>query len=98
MTPQRTRKVGLRTNAIHLCVGSAIVLNIWGKLTLIGAMMREAKPTWPIPSGAKWELINGYPITYRDEGQGTPIVFIHGAVTDYRAFAPQFVALASSYA
>jgi pimeloyl-ACP methyl ester carboxylesterase len=58
---------------------------------------QEAKPSWPIPSNAKWELINGYPITYRDEGQGTPIVFIHGALDDYRSFGPQFAGLTSSH-
>src|SRR5256885_2344630 len=58
---------------------------------------QEAKPSWPIPSHAKWELINGYPLTYRDEGQGTPIIFIHGVLSDYRTFGPQFASLASSY-
>ena len=58
---------------------------------------QDAKPSWAIPLDAKWELINGYPLTYRDEGHGTPIVFIHGSVNDYRTFGPQFAALASSY-
>jgi esterase len=58
---------------------------------------QEAKPSWSIPSDAKWELINGYPITYRDEGQGTPIVFIHGVMNDYRTFGPQLAGLTSSH-
>jgi esterase len=57
----------------------------------------EAKPGWSIPSGVKSELINGYRTAYKDEGQGTAIVFIHGANADYRSFGPQVVALASSY-
>src|SRR3954470_16081808 len=58
---------------------------------------QEISPSWPIPADAKWELINGYPLTYRDEGQGTPIVLIHGVLSDYRTFGPQFASLASSY-
>ena len=58
---------------------------------------QEAKPSWSIPSDVKSELINGYRIAYKDEGQGTAIVFIHGANADYRSFGPQIVALASSY-
>jgi len=58
---------------------------------------QEAKPSWSIPSDAKSDLINGYRIAYKDEGQGTAIVFIHGANADYRSFGPQIVALASSY-
>jgi pimeloyl-ACP methyl ester carboxylesterase len=58
---------------------------------------QEVKPSWSIPADAKWALINGYPLTYRDEGQGAPIVFIHGVLSDYRTFGPQFASLASSY-
>src|SRR5436190_4749178 len=58
---------------------------------------QEAKPSWSMPSDVKSELINGYRIAYKDEGQGTAIVFIHGANADYRSFGPQIVALASSY-
>jgi esterase len=77
----------------------------WCLVVAIGALLplstfapaQETKPSWPIPADAKWELINGYPLTYRDEGQGTPIVFIHGVLSDYRTFGPQFASLASSH-
>ena len=58
---------------------------------------QEVKPSWSIPSDVKSELINGYQIAYKDEGQGTAIVFIHGANADYRSFGPQIVPLATSY-
>jgi len=61
------------------------------------AASQEAKPSWSVPSDVKSELINDYRIAYKDEGQGTAIVFIHGANADYRSFAPQVAALASSY-
>jgi pimeloyl-ACP methyl ester carboxylesterase/DNA-binding winged helix-turn-helix (wHTH) protein len=31
--------------------------------------------------------INGYPAEYLDLGKGEPIVFVHGAISDYRAWA-----------
>jgi pimeloyl-ACP methyl ester carboxylesterase len=58
---------------------------------------QETKPGWSIPFDVKSALINGYRIAYKDEGQGTAIVFIHGANADYRSFGPQIIALASSY-
>jgi len=61
------------------------------------AAKEAAKPGWSIPSDVKSELINGYRIVYKDEGQGAAIVFVHGANADYRSFGPQIAALASSY-
>ena len=61
------------------------------------AAQEAAKPGWSIPSDVKSELINGYRIAYKDEGQGAAIVFVHGANADYRSFGPQIAALASSY-
>src|SRR5438128_6194572 len=54
------------------------------------SMPQEIKPSWPIPSEVKWESVNGYPMAYRDAGNGTPIVLVHGAVNDYRAWNAQF--------
>src|SRR4051794_19863586 len=61
------------------------------------AAKEAAKPGWSIPSDVKSAQINGYRIAYKDEGQGAAIVFVHGANADYRSFAPQIAALASSY-
>ena len=49
---------------------------------------QEVKPSWPIPSELKWEAINGYPMAYRDPGEGTPIVLVHGS-TATRQRAPK---------
>jgi pimeloyl-ACP methyl ester carboxylesterase len=53
-------------------------------------LAQEIKPSWPIPSEIKWEAVNGYPMAYRDAGNGTPIVLVHGSTTDYRAWNAQF--------
>jgi pimeloyl-ACP methyl ester carboxylesterase len=57
----------------------------------------EVRPGWSIPADVQSKLINGYWLAYKDEGRGTPIVFIHGANADYRSFGPQIGALASSH-
>ena len=61
------------------------------------AVAQEGKPTWQIPADAKWEMINGYPLTYRDEGSGAPVVMLHGSLSDYRSFTPQFKTLVGSH-
>ena len=51
---------------------------------------QEVKPGWSIPPELKWEAINGYPMAYRDAGNGTPVVLVHGSTNDYRAWNAQF--------
>lgn len=58
---------------------------------------QEVKPTWPIPSELKWEAVNGYPMAYRDVGQGTSIVLVHGSTSDYRVWNAQFSVFSASY-
>jgi pimeloyl-ACP methyl ester carboxylesterase len=58
----------------------------------------EIKPTWPIPPGLKWEAVNGYPLSYRDEGTGRPAtVLLHGSITDYRTWDGQFGVLTQKH-
>ncbi len=45
-------------------------------------------PAWPVKvSPVRIRTINGYPAEYMDLGAGEPIVFIHGAASDYRGWA-----------
>jgi pimeloyl-ACP methyl ester carboxylesterase len=57
----------------------------------------QVKPDWPIPSDIKWEAINGYPMAYRDAGNGTAIVLVHGSVSDYRIWNAQFDVFSQKY-
>lgn len=41
--------------------------------------------------------VNGVSLTYQEEGQGAPVVFVHGSNTDYRVWEPQRAAVAKSY-
>ena len=38
--------------------------------------------------------INSTQLTYQEQGQGRPIVFVHGAITDYRVWDGQREAVA----
>ena len=46
--------------------------------------MMLSSPNWSIPVGLNWLEINGYPMAFRDEGAGAPLVLIHGSFCDYR--------------
>lgn len=63
--------------------------------TLLGA--QEVKPNWPIPSELKWEAVNGYPMAYRDAGEGTSILLVHGSTSDYRIWNAQFSVFSTAY-
>jgi pimeloyl-ACP methyl ester carboxylesterase len=41
--------------------------------------------------------VNGINLTYQDQGQGTPVVFVPGALSDYRVWDAERVAVASRY-
>ncbi|MGY4352216.1 pimeloyl-ACP methyl ester carboxylesterase [Bradyrhizobium sp. GM7.3] len=58
---------------------------------------QEVKPNWPIPSELTWEAINGYPMAYREAGEGTPIVLVHGSTSDYRIWNAQLSAFSAAY-
>ena len=49
------------------------------------------------PPEVKAIAINGTTLHYVEKGSGTPIVFVHGGLQDYRAFQPQFDALSSTF-
>src|SRR4051794_1411799 len=58
---------------------------------------QEVKPSWPIPSELKWEAINGYPMAYRDAGEGTAVLLVHGSTNDYRIWNAQFGRLSANF-
>lgn len=55
------------------------------------------QPAWSIPDELSWQPVNGYPLAYRDLGQGLAIVLVHGSVTDYRTWKPQLDAFSQSH-
>lgn len=63
----------------------------------MGGCQSVQKPAWALPAGVKTLEANGYPIAYVERGSGPTVVFLHGAVNDYRAWAPQVEALAPRF-
>ena len=52
------------------------------------------------PAGAPVEKkmgVNGVSLSYIEQGQGTPVVFVHGAFSDLRAWEPQRAAVAQRF-
>ena len=58
---------------------------------------QDVKPSWAMPDWLKWAPVNGYPMSYREEGAGTPIVLVHGSISDSRAFVEQIGSLSKTY-
>jgi pimeloyl-ACP methyl ester carboxylesterase len=53
--------------------------------------------SWPIPPDLKVVSVNDYPLTYAEEGSGTPVILVHGSVLDYRAWKGVMVPLGERY-
>ena len=49
------------------------------------------------PPSVKQIPVNGTSITYLEQGKGVPIVFVHGAISDHRAWEPQREAITKRY-
>src|SRR5919205_280561 len=57
----------------------------------------QAAPNWLLPEGIKTVEVNGYPMAYQEAGSGTPLVLVHGAMNDYRAWYLQVPEFAKKY-
>ena len=53
----------------------------------------QTPPTWTSPA-VKHMDVNGARLPYVEQGAGAPVVFVHGAVSDYRTWDPHRAALA----
>ena len=61
-----------------------------------GAVPVQREPTGEVPAGVKGISVNGYPMAYVERGKGLAVVFVHGALTDYRYWEPQLVSLSAN--
>jgi hypothetical protein len=49
------------------------------------------------PPAIKQSNVNGVTLPYLDQGQGAPVVFVHGAFSDHRIWDAQREAIAKRY-
>jgi pimeloyl-ACP methyl ester carboxylesterase len=69
----------------HLAVGAGFVACV---VVLVSAQNTA-------PPAVRQMTVNGVELSYVDEGKGTPVVFVHGAVADLRYWEPQREATAA---
>ena len=72
------------------------------KLALIcGLLLLAVGQAWsagaPSAPQIKQANVNGVTLVYQEQGDGAPVVFIHGCCTDYRAWDAQRQAIAAHY-
>lgn len=65
----------------------------------------QPRPAEPVPrrscvpefGGMKTAAVAGTTLAYHEEGQGEPVVFVHGGISDWRTWTPQLPAIGASY-
>jgi pimeloyl-ACP methyl ester carboxylesterase len=57
----------------------------------------SAQSASPVSSAVKQMNVNGVDLVYLEQGQGAPVVFVHGAISDNRAWEGQREAVAQQY-
>jgi pimeloyl-ACP methyl ester carboxylesterase len=55
---------------------------------LIGCQPPPPPPPPPAPPALKQVSVNGVTLKYEDQGQGNPVLFVHGSHTDHRMWKP----------
>src|SRR5450432_2944663 len=65
--------------------------------TADGLPIPDVLPRRSTPEGVAYFDVDGYPLAYRELGNGPPLVLIHGSVNDYRAWNAQLPAFAREH-
>ena len=82
-----------RTMVQRCMMAVAVLLSLAGSLAMSEARSAEA----PGVPQIKEASVNGVKLVYEEQGDGAPILFVHGCCTDYRAWDAQRQAFAPHY-
>ena len=77
-------------------LATALAASLFLALILAAPATQAAAPNWTIPDGVKTVNVNGYHMAYQETGTGTPVVLVHGSLSDYRAWSSQVPELAKT--
>ena len=78
------------------CLRASILSATVGLLALSWGSA-AAQPVSAAPPAVKQASVNGVDLVYLEQGQGAPVVFVHGAFADHRAWEGQREAVAKHY-
>ena len=70
---------------------------VFGALALELARHSTSQSVAPAPPIVKPARVNGVDLVYLEQGQGAPVLFVHGAFSDHRAWDGQREAVAQRY-
>ena len=73
-------------------IGASVIACGWATSTRV-----EAQTVSVAPPTVKHASVNGVDLLYVEQGQGVPVVFVHGAFSDHRAWEGQREAVARHY-
>ncbi len=62
-----------------------------------GATHANGDATMRSFEGVRFADVNGAALAYRDQGEGEPVVFVHGSVDDLRSWTQQLPSIGASY-
>jgi pimeloyl-ACP methyl ester carboxylesterase len=82
---------------VRLLVGSVFPRLVWVACLIFIAPSPALLAGDMTAAQIKQTQVNGIDLTYQDQGQGTPVVFVPGALSDYRVWDAEREAVASRY-
>ncbi len=66
-------------------------------VTCLTACASATSPRWELPPDVRVLRVNGYEMAYTEQGQGIPLILVHGTLGDYRNWEPLIPQFSNHY-